>query len=148
MGMAVTPDNQVKVGVGIMVFKDGKILLAKRKGSFGAGEYAFPGGHLEYKESFVDCARREITEECGIEVENIRFQFVRNDIHYAPKHFVHIGLLADWKSGEPQVLEPEKSESWGWYDLNDLPEPLFDFCNIAVESYRTKENYFDLRSDQ
>ena len=41
-----------KVGVGVMVFKDGKILLAKRKGSHGAGEYAFPGGHLEFGESF------------------------------------------------------------------------------------------------
>lgn len=143
--MSNIPDTQVKVGIGAMVFKDGKILLAKRKGSFGAGEYAFPGGHLEYMESFADCAKREIAEECGIEVENIRFQFVRNDATYAPKHFVHIGLMADWKAGEPQVLEPEKSESWGWYDLDDLPTPLFDFCRIAIESYRSKQHYFDLR---
>ncbi|MEK6841001.1 MAG: DNA mismatch repair protein MutT, partial [Nanoarchaeota archaeon] len=42
--MTNTSNNQVKVGVGVMIFKNGKILLSKRKGSHGAGEYAFPGG--------------------------------------------------------------------------------------------------------
>ena len=45
--------------------------------------YAFPGGHLEYMESFEQCARRETLEECGIEIERIRFQFVANVQTYA-----------------------------------------------------------------
>ncbi len=67
-----------KVGVGVMILKEGKVLLGKRKGSHGAGEYSFPGGHLEYMESFEDCARREIEEECGIKVKNLRFQYLTN----------------------------------------------------------------------
>lgn len=130
-----------KVGIGVMVFKDGKILLSKRKGSHGSGEYAFPGGHLEYLESFEDCARRETKEECGIEIENVRFQFLANVTKYAPKHYVHIGMLADWKSGEPAVLEPEKSESWAWYDLDNLPQPLFEMCKLAIDSYKTGKIY-------
>ena len=51
-----------KVGVGIMILKNGKVLLGKRKGSHGEGEFAFPGGHLEYMESFANCAKREIAE--------------------------------------------------------------------------------------
>jgi 8-oxo-dGTP diphosphatase len=39
---------ETKIGIGVMVFKDGKVLMARRKGSHGQGEYAFPGGHLEY----------------------------------------------------------------------------------------------------
>jgi hypothetical protein len=35
-----------RVGVGIMIFKDGKVLMGKRKGKHGAGEYAWPGGHF------------------------------------------------------------------------------------------------------
>ncbi len=134
---------QTKVGIGVMIFKEGKILLGKRKSSHGDGQYAFPGGHLEYMESFTACALREIVEECGIEVENIRFQFVSNIKQYAPKHYCHIGLIADWKSGEPQVLEPEKCESWNWYDLDNLPTPLFATIEQAVEVYHSHQTFID-----
>jgi 8-oxo-dGTP diphosphatase len=99
-----------------MILRDGKVLLGTRKGSHGAGELAFPGGHLDYMESFESCARRETLEECASEIENVRFQFVANLQRYAPKHYAHIGLIADWKSGEPKVLEPQKCDGWGWYD--------------------------------
>jgi len=135
--------DKPKVGVGVMVFKDGKVLLGKRKGAHGAGEYAFPGGHLEYMESFAACAKRETAEECGIEIKNIRFQFLANLTEYAPKHYVHIGLLADWQSGQPKVLEPEMSEAWGWYDPNDLPAPLFEPARLAIKAIKTGANYFD-----
>lgn len=136
-------ENRPKIGVGIMILKDGKVLLGKRKGSHGVGEYSFPGGHLEYMESFEDCARREIKEECGVEVKNIRFQLLANIKQYAPKHYVHIGLIADWASGEPEILEPEKCESWSWYAINKLPEPLFEPCRISIDSYKTGKNYYD-----
>lgn len=110
-------------------------MLSKRRSSHGTGEYAFQGGHLEYMESFADCARRETREECGIEINNIRFQLVLNLTKYAPKHYVHIALVADWKSGEPQVLEPDKIESWAWYPLDKLPTPMFETCQRSIEHY-------------
>ena len=138
--------NQPRVGVGVMIVKNGLVLLAKRKGSHGAGEYAFPGGHLEHLESFEQCAQRETLEECGITIGNVRFQFVANVQTYAPRHYVHVGLLADWLSGTPAVLEPEASGAWAWYDLDDLPEPLFEMVRLAVESYKTGRNYYDLHA--
>jgi 8-oxo-dGTP diphosphatase len=132
-----------KVGIGIMILKNGKVLLGKRKGSHGAGEYAFPGGHLEYMEFFKDCAVRETHEESGLEIENIRFQYLANIKKYAPKHYVHIGLTADWKSGEPKVLEPEKCEGWDWYDLKNLPNPMMEMSYLSIEYYKTGQNYLD-----
>jgi len=129
------------VGVGIMVIKGRKILLGKRKGSHGEGEYAFPGGHLEYMETFEECGRREVKEECGIEIENIRFQFLSNVTKYAPKHYVHVGLMANWKSGEPKVLEPEKCELWAWHEIDKLPKPLFEMCKQSISCYKTGEIY-------
>lgn len=126
-----------------MILKDGKVLLGKRKGSHGEGEFAFPGGHLEYMESFADCVKRELAEECGIEVKNIRFQFVANVTKYAPKHYAHIGLLADWAGGEAKVLEPEKCESWNWYEVEDLPKPMFTMCEMAIDAYKIGKNYYD-----
>jgi len=136
-------NDKPKVGIGVMILKDRKVLLAKRKGSHGEGEYAFPGGHLELNESFENCARRETREETGMEIDNIRFLFLANVKKYAGKHYVHIGLIADWKSGKPKVLEPEKSEVWDWYELNNLPRPMFEMCRLSFESYETKNNYFD-----
>ncbi|MBI2033389.1 MAG: NUDIX domain-containing protein [Candidatus Levybacteria bacterium] len=141
--MSDSLDNQVKVGVGVMILKDGEILLSKRKGSHGSGEYAFPGGHLEYMEGFEKCAKRETKEECGVEIQNVQFLFLANITKYAPKHYVHIGLIANWKSGDPEILEPEKSESWGWYDLDSCPTPMFEMCRLSIESYKNKVNYYD-----
>ena len=140
--------NIPKVGIGVMILREGKILLGKRKGSHGEGEYAFPGGHLEYMEGFEQCARRETAEECGVEIENVRFQYLSNLLKYAPKHYVHIGLVADWKSGEPLLLEPEKCEAWEWFDLDHLSDiPMFEPCRLAVEYYQSDINYYDCSLD-
>jgi 8-oxo-dGTP diphosphatase len=132
-----------KVGTGVMIWKDGKILLAKRKNSFGVGEYSVPGGHLEYMESFEECVRREVKEECGLEIENIKFVYVGNSSAYAPKHFVTVGFSADWVSGEPQTLEPDKCEEWGWYSLTNLPRPMFAFSTMLIDCYKTGKNFYD-----
>jgi len=136
-------NQRPKVGMGIMVFKDGKILMGRRKSSHGQGEYAFPGGHLEYMESFEACARRETLEEAGIEIKNIKFLHVGNIFHYAPKHYVNIVVSADWESGEPENREPDKLEGWGWYDLDHLPEPVFIQTGLAIESYKSGKDYYD-----
>jgi len=134
--------NIPKVGISVMVVKDGKVLLGKRKGSHGAGEYAFTGGHLEYMESFEDCAQRETLEESGVNIKNIKFQFIMNLLSFAPKHYVHIGLVADWESGEPVNLEPESCEGWDWYRMDKLPEPMLEIDSLLIKSYKTGQNYF------
>ncbi len=136
-------EQRPRVGVGVMIFKDKKILLGKRKNAHGAGEYALTGGHLEFGESFEDCARRETLEETGVQIENIKFQFLGNVKKYEGTHYVHIGVTADWKSGEAKALEPEKCEEWQWYDLDQLPQPLFYMTGLSVEALKTGKNYFD-----
>jgi 8-oxo-dGTP diphosphatase len=133
-----------KVGLGILIFKDGKVLLGKRKhkDGLGHGEYAGTGGHLEYMESIEECAKRETLEEAGIQIENIRFLCLVNVKEYAPKHYVDIGLVADWKQGEPKVMEPDKLEAWDWYDVDHLPSPLFGMVPKYFETYKNNNNHF------
>ena len=139
----MNPENIPKVGIGVMILKDGKVLVSKRKGSHGSGEYAFPGGHLEYMETFEECAIRETREESGIEIKNIRFLYLTNLTKYSPKHYVQIGMIADWQSGEPVVLEKDKTEEWKWFDIDDLmKEKLFETCRIALEAYKTGKYYY------
>lgn len=132
-----------RVGIGIMILKGNKVLLGKRKGSHAEGEWAFPGGHLEYMESFKKCALREIKEECGIKVKNLRFQLLARVKVYKPKDYTHINLLAEWKSGEPRVLEPNKCKEWRWFPLDKLPHPLMFPTSISIDSFKTGKNFFD-----
>jgi 8-oxo-dGTP diphosphatase len=136
-------EQRPRVGVGVMVVKDGLVLIGKRKGSHGEGQWAWPGGHLEYMESFVDCAKREVREETGIEINNVRFLRLMNLKKYAPRHYVDVGLIADWQSGEPRVMEPEKIEAWEWREMNNLPEPLFAPLPSYFEAYKTGRTFWD-----
>lgn len=137
-------DQRPKVGIGIMVVKDGKVLISKRKARHGAGQYQFPGGHLEFNESFEECARREVKEEAGITIKDIEFQFLANIRGiYKGKHYVHIGLKADWEGGVPKNMEPHKSTEWNWYSLKELPTPLFEMVRLTFDSIETGKKYYD-----
>ena len=72
-----------KIGIGVIIIKDNKVLFGKRKNSHGDGTWSLPGGHLEFGESWEDCALREVEEEVGITINNLHFVTATNDIFQA-----------------------------------------------------------------
>ena len=115
-----------EVGVGVLVFGDGKALLLKRKGAHGEDTWCYPGGHLEFGESFLDTAIREVEEESGLKVKNPRFLCITNDIFKNEnKHYITIFVAVDYVSGEARIMEKEKCTDIGWFELDNLPKPLF-----------------------
>lgn len=126
-----------KIGIGVIVIKDEKILLGKRKNSHGAGDWSFPGGHLEFKESWQDCAKREVLEETGITIKNIKFATATNDIFEKEnKHYVTIFMKAEYDSGQLQIMEPDKCDEWNWFDWQQLPGPLFvPIQNLLLQNF-------------
>lgn len=114
------------VGTGVYIRKDGKILFGRRRGKHGAGTWCPPGGKVEMGEHWEANCVRETLEEAGIEIENLRFITMTNDVipEYGT-HFVTLHFAADWKAGE-SVDRPEESVGeWEWYAWEELPEPLF-----------------------
>lgn len=100
--------------------------MGKRVGSHGEGSWSVPGGHLEFGESFADTAAREVLEETGLRIKNIRFGAVTNDyFRDDDKHYVTIWMLSDYESGEAVILEPDKYIDQAWFDFDTLPAPLF-----------------------
>ena len=100
-----------------------KVLLGKRKNSYKAGYYGLPGGRIEVGEKMESAARRELEEETGLKVFELKYQgFVKE--FQETRDFVHFVFVAIKWQGVPQVMEPEKCEDWEWFDLNDLPEPV------------------------
>lgn len=132
--------RQIRVGVSAMVFRDGKLLLSKRKSKLGEATWASCGGHIDFGETPEDAARRETKEECGLDVVSVSFISVSNIVEYG-KHYIDIAFKVEVGPGEPQVFEPEKFGAWGWYDVDDLPEPLFRADAFALESMKTGSVY-------
>ncbi len=134
-----------RVGLGVLVRRGDLILLGRRQGSHGAGQYASPGGHLEHLESLEACCRREVREETGLEIRDVRFLRVMNVTEYAPRHYVDLAFVAEWASGEPVVREPDKVDRWDWYPLDALPSPLFATMPSAVAALRGEVTWLDNR---
>ncbi|MEK9970523.1 MAG: NUDIX domain-containing protein [Ferrovibrio sp.] len=133
-----------KVGVGVMIRRGETILLGRRRNSHGDGSYSWCGGHLEYGETFEQCAIREVAEECGLVVRRLRFLCLHNILAY-DRHYVDIQFIAEEvEPGEPQVLEPHKIADWGWYPLNGLPGPLFKPVELALAAWTAQRAYTPL----
>jgi 8-oxo-dGTP diphosphatase len=124
-----------KVGVGVLVIKEGKILLGKRKSSHGEGTWSPAGGHLEYGETIEECAKRELLEETGLKALSVKLGSWTNDV-IDSKHYITIFALVEEFEGDPQLLEPNKCEGWQWFSKDSLPSPLFQ----PVTSFLSQKN--------
>lgn len=131
----------VKAGVGVIVIKDKKVLVGKRKGSHGEGLYAFPGGCIETTDkSLKKCGEREVYEETGIVCNVFAPDHYRDDLFTTydilsedgSKFYVTPYLVADYllggttmnKGGEVMIIprEPDKCEGWWWKSLDELAQ--------------------------
>lgn len=119
-------NNNVRVGIGVFIFKNGKFIMQQRQGAHGKGTWSVPGGHLEFGESFESTARREVKEETNLEIKNIRFGAITNDLFTKDnKHYVTIWMLSDWANGKEYITEPDKCTGQAWHNFDDLPVALF-----------------------
>lgn len=124
------------IGVGVLVWREKKLLLGKRKAKDQAVCWQFPGGHLEYNESVASCARREVLEETGLSVKNFRhLGFTDKTFDMAQRKYITLLVSCDYDAGEARVLEPEKCAGWQWFDYPQLPAPLFKPIVTFIEQY-------------
>ncbi len=134
-----------RVGIGVLIQnKKGQVLLGLRRGSHGAGEWSFPGGHLEFGETVYQTARREVKEETGLDVEKIELVSVADEMRYIKtdnKHYLNIGVRAEYRGGNPKVMEMDKCQEWKWFGLNSLPEKLFEGTALTIRNFKDKKIY-------
>ena len=117
--------SETKVGIGVLIKKNNKVLLGKRIHGTTENAWCFPGGHLEFFESVIDGAQREVLEETGLSVSDLNLVAYTDDLYKnTNQHFVTIVLTTTTFDGEPQLKEPDKFEEWNWFSWDDLPTPL------------------------
>jgi mutator protein MutT len=139
-----------KVGVGIMVLKNNKVLLGKRNDDaekassdlHGEGAWTMPGGKLDFHETLKDGACRELFEEIGAKIspEKLKIISVSDEI-VSDNHYVTIGFLCEDFGGEPKIMEPEEITEWKWYNLDGLPEKVFPPSLKMIKAYLNNKIY-------
>ncbi len=109
------------------------VLLGRRKNCYGDGTWGLPGGHLEYGESIIECAKREIKEEIGIEVAELKLISVIDNIDERG-HYLHVSFLLEQFSGEIRCIKPYVCSEWKFFDISNLPQ---DLLSRIKEYFRT-----------
>ena len=101
----------------IVRIERGDQLLLARSPHFAPGVYSTLAGFVEPGESLEETVAREVREEVGVEVRNIRYF---GSQPWPFPHSLMIGFVADWESGEIRPQEGEIEDA-GWFELDGLP---------------------------
>jgi 8-oxo-dGTP diphosphatase len=116
----------VRVGVAVLITRADRLLLIRRQGAHGAGTWSTPGGHLDFGEAPEQGAIREAREEVGLEVADLAFVAITNDLFVAEqRHYITIWFQARQFAGEPTIASPREMTEVGWFGWDALPQPLF-----------------------
>lgn len=143
-----------KSAVHMIIVRDNKILLQKRKGSkLWPGYYALPAGHIDDGENQYDALIREAHEELGINIdpENIinsyvvlRRNYFKIDGKQLEPYIDYYFEIYDY-IGIPKIIEKNKCAELIWANINDLPEPFINYEGAFLED-RTISTY-DCKTD-
>lgn len=100
--------------VGGVVKKDGKYLLVQEAKKECKGKWSIPAGHLEPNETIVEGAKREILEECGLEVEITGILHVRKNSEWANIAFSTNIIGGEIRFDKKEILDAK------WFSLDDI----------------------------
>lgn len=136
------------VGVGVLVLKDNKVLLGLRnpnkvKASTeikGEGTWTMPGGKVEYMEKLIDAAKRELKEETALNGIELELICITDDIT-STAHYVTAGFIANKFDGEVKVMEPDTIIKWEWFNLDNLPENMYEPSKKLLKKYSNGTMY-------
>ncbi len=101
----------------IVLIRKGDRFLLVRNAAWTAGRFSLVAGFLDFGESLEECVRREIREEAGVEVSNIRY--VGSQAWPFPSQLM-AGFTADYAGGEPRADGVEVAET-AWFTAETLP---------------------------
>lgn len=126
--------------VDCFVKKDGRYLMLHRHQNkkILPNVWIAPGGKLERNEGLFEACIREITEETGLEIKNLKLKAIGNayNIEADQEIFFHL-FVADWKSGE---ITPEN-------EIGDLkwltPEEIYKLDNLLAEFHEVLPYVFE-----
>ncbi|OGJ17877.1 hypothetical protein A3K73_08020 [Candidatus Pacearchaeota archaeon RBG_13_36_9] len=125
------------LAVDLILERNEKVLLIKRKDEPYKGEWAFPGGFINYgKETIEQTAVRELKEETALiaELKDIEFLGVASKPDRDPRgHVVAVQFVVKKAEGEPKANDD--AEEAEWFSLDSVPKLVFDHQE-TLEKYK------------
>ncbi|MCH8125268.1 NUDIX hydrolase [candidate division KSB1 bacterium] len=112
------------VAVSAAIFNNSnEILIIKRAKEPGKGLWSIPGGIVKTGETLVEALQREISEECGIRVENHKFNAVYDRILYDKSgkvnyHYIIINYICNTKSNK--IVPASDADDYSWLKSDEL----------------------------
>lgn len=122
-------DKPIRKAVRCYLIKDNEVVVTKyKKGNKKEGYYDIPGGKIEEGESPKQTAIREMKEETGIEIQNLKYKGIMT-IEYPDRLFIFDTFITKEYEGEPQEFEENTSE---WIDIDELLKKEKILSNIIL----------------
>jgi 8-oxo-dGTP diphosphatase len=126
-------ETRPSLGVSTLVRREGAVLLVRRARPPLQGQWALPGGHVERGERLAEAAAREVREETGVSVTNLRhIDFA--EIVLADSHHVVVVFAGDWRAGEPNARD-DAAEARFVPDAEAASLPLTDDTRRIVAAH-------------
>jgi NAD+ diphosphatase len=111
----------------IVLIKRGEEFLLARKPEWAPGRYSLVAGFVDFGESLEECVEREIMEETGLKVTNVRYVGSQN---WPFPSQLMAGFVADYVSGEI-TLDGDELDDAAWFSRSNMPAALPPARSIA-----------------
>ena len=112
--------------VAVVVTRARKVLFGRRKTASGGFEWQLPGGWIEMGEAPQQAARREVLEETGLLLRELRFVGTTSNVFSTHKHSISLYFEAECVNEDSLIVaEQEKCSDWEWKCWTEVTENLF-----------------------
>lgn len=132
-GCAINFYPRVAPAMIILIHRGEEALLARSKAS-GGRFHSTLAGFVEPGESLEECVHREVLEEVGVTVKNLRYF---GSQPWPFPHSLMLGFHAEWESGELKIDESELIDA-GWFRYDALPvvPPKISIAGKLIDAWR------------
>lgn len=127
--------NKIGTGIDLVIKNDNKILLGKlsKKWRTPEGQWGFPGGDINFGETFQKAIERNLEKELGMKLKVFKIISINSNF-WLNNHYVNIGVLVD-AEGKEELKNKEDWEEWKWFDFNKIPESLCPPAKLTLKSF-------------